>query len=519
MNGARAIAGRQIVGLLRSTECGHWYLTTQRDLRLGGALLLDPALVTTTDRLVEELQAVRAAALPGVQPIADLVEQDDHVWLLTDAAPGPTVRELLEAGPARGLDSGSAATLLNETAQTLLALHHGDVAHGGFGPSTVVVSPDGRAALTEVALAAALGLRSVTPRDDVRDWARLAIQLAGEWCGGAAADMVTRAAAAADRSDLAEAREVLLDGREVLPPDFIERRPLVSAAAQWIEFMRNHARSAAADTSGPTAYTARSLLEPRASQAAQPLIPSSVPAPGSAPVTPASGGAVPSIGGVAPPDAEATHVELAAAGGQPPPPTDVSGAAPMWRDEVPPRAAGTPAAGPPGAPTPMWREERYASPPPGGEADGRGPGGYPHAAPSRSARVAWRGLLVVGVVAGVLAAGLFWWQQRSDESGALAVTGVSITPVESPVGCDAQVDVVGVVASNGDEGEIRYRWVRNDDQTGEVYRVTVPDGQTETPVTLRWTFKGSGTFDATARLEVLEPSAASGETSFAYACE
>jgi hypothetical protein len=536
VNGSRLVAGRQIVGLLRATECGHWYLTVHGEGRLGGGLLIDPALASDTAGLVEEVDAVRAIGLPGVQAIADLVEQDGQVWLLTDTPPGPTVRELLDAGPSRGLDGGSAATLLNETAQTLLALHRSDVVHGGFGPSTVVVAPDGKAAQIEVALATAVGLRSVTPGDDVRDWARLAIQLAGVWCSGANAEMVTRAATVADRADLAEARQVLLAGRDLLPPDFLDRRPLVSAASQWAAFMEQHARSAvgglADAVEAPT--TARSLLAPGSSAASAPgqltrpveAMLSASPS-GSGPSGPTQADpaqADPEYTDPTPetdrrmapafqastmvppaenpgPDADATQVELRPAARQP-------GGPPRVMDPPPPSA--------PPAARPMWRDEPTARPVrqmPDHTADPR----FRDQGPPPGPRSPWRLIAAVAGVAALLAAGLFWWLQR-DDNPELAISGVTVRPVEGPVGCDAQVDVVGVIATNGGEGEVHYRWVRNGEETGEIFRVTV-QGETETEVTLRWTFTGRGTFEAAARLEVLEPSAATGEAAFTYACE
>ncbi|MCZ0985893.1 hypothetical protein O1M54_10090 [Streptomyces diastatochromogenes] len=71
-------------------------------------------------------------------------------------ATGPTLTDILSAGGPRP-DAGSAASILNETAQTLLALHTAGLTHGSLAPDTVVLAPDGVALLAETALSAVLG--------------------------------------------------------------------------------------------------------------------------------------------------------------------------------------------------------------------------------------------------------------------------------------------------------------------------------------------------------------------------
>lgn len=532
---SRIVAGRRIVGMLRPTECGHWYLTTDGE-NLGGALLIDPALAHSASNaedaragpaaLVDEVRAARTAALPGVLAIADLVVQNSgpqagHVWLLTDAPPGPTVRDLLELGPAHGLGVGSAATLLNETAQTILGLHRAGIVHGGLGPSSVFVAADGKAALGEVALASALGLRSANPADDVHAWAQLATLLAREWAEDVqATDMLTHAAAIAARTDLVQARDALLAGRGLLPPDFLERRELIAAVAEWRGALREHVergQSAEADSRIDLSEGVTSLLA----------------APGSAPARH---------------DGDETVAIRAG-----------------WRPTVPPRQPPSPTvpwndrdgsdgfrqAGNAGAPVDAgWEEQRFnrhrydpgppepVGPlprqphPPEGDRGQRWHDPSPYDAdftrPRSARRRRWA--LIVGVaaaLAALAAAGFLWWRGQADE---LAVERVSVQAPTEAVACDSTAQIVGIIETNGAAGEVSYRWVRDDGGQAEdgavapagdaeVLAVQVPDGQTRTEVYLRWTFEGEGTLDATANLEILEPAAATAAARVSYVCE
>ena len=155
----------------------------------------------------------------------DLVEEEGEVWLLTARPPVPTLADLLAAGDGAGPDAGSVASVLNETAQTLLALHAAGLAHGSLGADTVVLAPNG------AALLAAPALSECAPSEDVTAWAALARTLGDAWAvdGTPAAELFARCRDTAASDGLAAARRTLTGGRPVLPEGFLERAALRAA--------------------------------------------------------------------------------------------------------------------------------------------------------------------------------------------------------------------------------------------------------------------------------------------------
>ncbi|MFC9280707.1 hypothetical protein [Streptomyces collinus] len=171
MTTATAVAGRPLSGWSHETPLGTRYvlLPARPGEQALGALRVDRALLVpegTRERLAAAVLATARLRLPGALGTVDLVAEAGEVWLLTDRPPAPTLADVLSAG-APGPDAGSAASVLNETVQTLLALHGAGLAHGSLGPATVVLAPNGTALLTETGLATVLGdaavLRDAAP--------------------------------------------------------------------------------------------------------------------------------------------------------------------------------------------------------------------------------------------------------------------------------------------------------------------------------------------------------------------
>jgi serine/threonine-protein kinase len=129
----------------------------------------------------------------------------------------------------------------------------------------------------------------------------------------------------------------------------------------------------------------------------------------------------------------------------------------------------------------------------------------------------WRAAVSTLVTAAILGAvGVILWQRAHDH---LKVTAVAVAPAQPPGNqCNITVSVVGTITTNGRGGIVSYRWIRGGGLTSPISAVTAASGHATTRVYLQWTFRGSGTYDATAQLRVLTPDVASGQTAFTYSC-
>lgn len=240
------IAGYQPSGRTRIGDVGVWYDAVSAQGAPAGLLRLDPGLLArpgARDRLIAAVHADRRlqqAGMPGLLPVVDLVAGREEIWLITAAPAIPTLADLLRLPPGRGgPDSGSAATVLAETAQALLAVHAAGLAHGAFRPETIVIGQDGAALLAERGLAVALrgepAATSPLQAQDVAAWAALARGLAATWAADrpAAAELLRRAAETAGTAGLSAARDALLAGRGLLPQGFTTRERLVASLHRW----------------------------------------------------------------------------------------------------------------------------------------------------------------------------------------------------------------------------------------------------------------------------------------------
>jgi hypothetical protein len=141
------------------------------------------------------VRRLRRLGLPGLLPVAAVLEHDGRIWVDTPLPPGPTVDDLLDGGRRLGLGAGDATAVLGAVGRALRALHVRGFGHGALDPPAVLIAPDGAPVL--VALADGSGHRD----GDLTAWARLAWTLADAWCGS---EPVT-AGAVRGCADLAEA--------------------------------------------------------------------------------------------------------------------------------------------------------------------------------------------------------------------------------------------------------------------------------------------------------------------------
>ncbi|WP_431928073.1 hypothetical protein [Nonomuraea jabiensis] len=222
-NPGHGIAGFRLTEHTWMTELGNWIDAISPDGRRAGALLFDPKIIGlpgVRDRVVHAVmtdQRLVLGGLTGLIPVADVVAAGDQVWLLTAQAVSPTLSDLLAAGP---IGPAGAASVLVETAQTLIELHAAGVTHGSVHPGTVVITAEGAALLSERGLSDAIRGR-VAPRErDAAGWASLARGLAASFGPGRPeAELFERAAATAGTLGLAAARDMLAGratGREEL---------------------------------------------------------------------------------------------------------------------------------------------------------------------------------------------------------------------------------------------------------------------------------------------------------------
>lgn len=529
MTTVTTVAGRPLSDWSRDTRHGTWHalLPARSGDPALGALRVDRALLApegTRERLAAAVLAVGRLRLPGVLGTVDLVAEAGEVWLLTSRPPVPTVADLLDAtgaatGDASGPDAGSVASVLNETAQTLLALHAAGLTHGALGTDTVVCAPDGVALLAESALGTVLGdARAAAGREaDVLAWAALARTLADAWTGAGtpAADLFARCSATAESEGLAAARDALVAGRAALPADFLRRTALRAAVTATTPEL-----TAAPTVVEPTAVEP-TAVEPTADEPGAP-VQSDRPedrGPGAAGPDPTV--LVPAADQGAPADAQLTMPSRARRARTPDPALPDEQAtvlgkrhrtgpvhpAPEQHDLVP-TATGADADEillrfGPGVPVEGQEALRgrwsAAAPPPD-----------PRERRRRRGWIATTALLTVVAV-------LLWLLLRPDP--APTVTAVDVQAPTGKLHCGQTADMVGVVRTDGRGGPVTYRWLRSDGHdTGELVR-TAHSGERRVTVHLRWTVRGPGTFHGTARLRVAhQRTPVEGEATFIYVC-
>ncbi|MFF5016766.1 hypothetical protein [Streptomyces sp. NPDC001165] len=621
MTTATTVAGRPLSGWSRHTRFGTWraLLPDASGDPVLGALRIDPALFGphgTRERLAAMVLATAKLRLPGLLGTVDLLAEAGEVWLLTARPPAPALADVLSADGPRP-DAGSVASILNETAQTLLALHTAGLAHGSLGPDTVVLAPDGVALLSEAGLSAVLGdaphteplaadrsgaavvpLPGDVPRPvradtgavavplpggdlahpdrraaDTVAWAGLARTLGAAWtqAGTPAAALFAHCATIAESEGLAAARAALVAGRAALPADFLRRTALRAAAAASTPRFA----APAAPPPPPTPAAPESPAPPEDRHPAPKLTTPPAPRPAAGePTAPTSDTTAPDQRATAPhPSAVAEHLSVAAAAEQlatSAPAEQLATSAPADQfttsaatDQLTAPAAAdhltTPAAAdqltipgrahrsttpsrahssttPDTQATVLGKRHRVTSPPvPVGEDSGEillrfGPGvpadeqdvlrarwRTEDAVPARQRPRRRRRGWVISTAVVAIAAVLLWLLLRP--TPAPAVVAVRVQAPAGTLHCGQTADLVGVVTTDGQGGPVTYRWLRGDGQdSGELVRAA-HRGERRFRVHLRWTVRGSGRFQGTARLRIAhQRTPMEAKASFTYVC-
>ncbi|MGV9245350.1 hypothetical protein [Streptomyces sp. NPDC003710] len=513
MTTATTVAGRPLSGWSRDARHGTWYALVPD--RSGeptlGALRIDRALIApegTRERLAAAVLAVAKLRLPGVLGTVDLVAEAGEVWLITARPPACTLADVLaDGGPDLG--AGSAASVLNETAQTLLALHKAGLAHGTLDTDTVVLAPDGVALLAEAALGTVLGDAPDSARReaDILAWAELSHTLGEAWTapGSPASALFAQCSAIAGSGGLAPARAALVAGRAALPPGFLQRTELRAAVAATTPEI----------TAAPTP-------DERADEAVVPA------------AAPHDQATLLGKRNRTPDQTHRTqHQAPATAPDDQPTVLGKRNRTPSWPATAEPPAQ--PAAAPTAAQTPAPSGDAAGTPAPTNEDDGEillrfGPGipadaqdtlhpqwrtapVPPDSRTHRRGRRAWIATTAFLATAAVL----LWLLLRP--TPAPTVTAVEVQAPTGRLHCGQTADLVGVVTTDGRGGPVTYHWLRSDGHDSSELVHMARHGERQVTVHLRWTVRGPGRFRGTARLQIAhqrEPIEA--EATFSYNC-
>ncbi len=145
-----------------------------------------------------------------------------------------------------------------------------------------------------------------------------------------------------------------------------------------------------------------------------------------------------------------------------------------------------------------------------------GPDGWPTVRRrSRSRRLAGvlSSTLTFALVAGI---GAYVWNKTHQT---LKVTAATVSVAQpGKIACNATVDVVGTIYTNGKGGPVTYQWTK-DGENLPTGTVTAASGQREVRVDLKWNLRGAGNHRAVAIFQVFTPNVISAQSaSFTYEC-
>lgn len=186
-------------------------LVTVQDVRAD--LVATPGLIERLGRFGREAAQLRD---PHLLAVYDLIEDSGVFRLIAEWSDAPLLPAALQGG---ALPGERAVAVVDDVLAGLVALHAGGQFHGRVGHDTVVVEDDGRARLAELAICAAAAPAGAGPATDVRDAARLGLNLLR--AAGSPFDAARRpldaAAAAAGGGDAAHLREELARAIAAVP--------------------------------------------------------------------------------------------------------------------------------------------------------------------------------------------------------------------------------------------------------------------------------------------------------------
>src|SRR5882724_736 len=127
-----------------------------RDTRLGrtvaikvvsGAIAGDP---DRRERLVRGARAATALSHPNIAALYEIGEDQDHLFLVFEYAPGETLKRTIAGRP---LNPRRAIDLAVQIADALADAHAEGIVHRDIKPDTIIVTPKGNAKILDFGLA------------------------------------------------------------------------------------------------------------------------------------------------------------------------------------------------------------------------------------------------------------------------------------------------------------------------------------------------------------------------------
>ncbi|WP_141824757.1 serine/threonine-protein kinase [Humibacillus xanthopallidus] len=106
-----------------------------------------------TARFRDEARNAAGLHHPHIASVFDYGEQDERAWIVMELVPGHTVSDLIRERGA--LPADEVRRILGQSALALAAAHAAGVVHRDVKPSNIIVTPDGRAKLTDFGISRA----------------------------------------------------------------------------------------------------------------------------------------------------------------------------------------------------------------------------------------------------------------------------------------------------------------------------------------------------------------------------
>jgi hypothetical protein len=135
----------------------------------------------------------------------------------------------------------------------------------------------------------------------------------------------------------------------------------------------------------------------------------------------------------------------------------------------------------------------------------------PTAAPRRSRRERALNMALTLALA-VVVAWLLW------PTGSLHVRNVNLRTTPAVVACNTTANVVATVHTDGNPGKLHYRWTRNDGGGSSTLVQSLAKGQHTVDLHLTWSFRGPGTYNARATVQLLNAGNPNATVNFRYVC-